>query len=158
MICSPLIRNAEEVSGPDEFNNSILNIKAARNLKITKKSTKWEKTVDRIIRQENGADYNVLCNGVLKDESGSAWFGKEIHFSIECPNEMLGELLVNFHDWNNQDISGIIEFEGRKVKFGELTGDGKWIKLHVMREDSNDGMLILKENSNLMITQLVLTK
>ncbi len=39
-------------------------------------------------------------------------------------------------------------------------GEGQWVKFHVMREDSNDGKLILKTNAisgpNLMITKVVL--
>ena len=40
--------------------------------------------------------------------------------------------------------------------------EGKWVKFHVMREDSNDGKLILKtkmaKGGNLMITKIVLSK
>jgi beta-galactosidase len=81
---------------------------------------------------------------------------------INCPEGILGALYVHFHDWNNNQRSGILEFEGRKTKLGKHDGNGQWVKFHVMREDSNDGRLILKTTAssgpNLMISQIVLVK
>ena len=81
---------------------------------------------------------------------------------INVPEGMLGTLYVHFHDWNNNGRTGILNFEGRKVQLGKHTGKGKWVKFHVMREDSQDGKLILKSESttgpNLMITKMVLVK
>ncbi len=82
---------------------------------------------------------------------------------MECPQGILGTFYVQFNDWNKKGREGFLEFEGRKVKLGSHQGkDGKWVKFHVMREDSNDGKLILKtkvtNGGNLMISQIVLDK
>lgn len=68
-----------------------------------------------------------------------------------------------FDDWNDQGREGIVEFEGRKVQLGpHAKKGGKWLKFHVMREDSNDGKLILEtkaqKGGNLMIREIVLEK
>ncbi len=73
---------------------------------------------------------------------------------------MLGTLLVHFTDWNNLGRTGTVDFEGRKSELGTHSGNGAWIEFHVMREDSNDGKLLLKTTAktgpNLMITKVVL--
>ncbi|MCK5699869.1 MAG: hypothetical protein KAI29_01890, partial [Cyclobacteriaceae bacterium] len=146
------------VSGGSD--NSVLNVKAAGGLRTKNKSREWNKKFDNIISKENGTDYRVLCDGIWKDQNGSSWYGKEIQIIIDCKDGILGELYVHFHDWDNQNRAGILEFEGRKTKIEDQTGEGKWIKFHVMREDSNDGKLIFKANvisgPDLMITQIVL--
>lgn len=85
-----------------------------------------------------------------------------MQLQINCPEGMLGTLLVNFTDWNNNGRTRLIDFEGRKSKLNLHRGDGVWVKFHVMREDSNDGKLLLKTSvrtgSNLMITKVVLLK
>ena len=69
-------------------------------------------------------------------------------------------IYVHFHDWNTNERAGMLDFEGRRVKLTKHDGEGQWIKFHVMREDSNDGKLIMKANAtsgpNLMITKGVL--
>ena len=82
---------------------------------------------------------------------------------VSCPNGILGSFYVLFNDWNNKGREGYLEFEGRKVQLGEHSGEeGKWAKFHVMREDSNDGKLVLKtkmtKGGNLMISQIILVK
>jgi hypothetical protein len=73
---------------------------------------------------------------------------------------MLGTLYVHFQDLYNLGRTGILQFEGREVNLGKREEGGQWVKFHVMREDSNDGHLILNTQSlsgpNLMITKLVL--
>lgn len=83
--------------------------------------------------------------------------------ALECPSGILGSFYVLFDDWNHQKREGYIEFEGRKVRLGPHDEEGgKWVKFYVMREDSNDGKLILKttasKGGNLMIRQIVLEK
>ena len=63
-----------------------------------------------------------------------------------------------FHDWSDDGRKGLINFEGRDYKLNEHNGKGQWLKLHVMREDSNDGVIVLKAKAtsgpNLMISQV----
>ena len=75
----------------------------------------------------------------------------------------MGSFYVLFDDLNNKGREGILEFEGRKVRLGlHNEKGGRWIKFRVMREDSNDGKLILKtkalKGGNLMISKIALQK
>jgi hypothetical protein len=83
-----------------------------------------------------------------------------MEIKIGCPWGMLGSLHVKFSDSDNKNRTGIVNFKGRKTKLEKHNDGGQWVKLHVMREDSIDGELILKTKAltgpNLMITKLVL--
>ena len=72
----------------------------------------------------------------------------------------MGSLYVHLHDWSNNGRTGLLEFEGRKLKPGKHDGKREWVKFTVMREDSNDGILKLKTTAltgqYLAITQVVL--
>ena len=57
---------------------------------------------------------------------------------------IIGSLYICFSDKDKKGRTGHIIFEGRDYELGKQKEDENWIKLHVMREDSNDGQLILK--------------
>ncbi|MEE4115871.1 MAG: glycoside hydrolase family 2 TIM barrel-domain containing protein [Marinilabiliaceae bacterium] len=155
------IPDARPADIPEEYNRGILIVDAAAKLVEDESSVRWNKDLDSIIISKD-CTYSLIADGAWKDKEGHSWHGKSMQLSIECPEGMLGTLYVKFHDWNNNGRSGILEFEGRKQKLGRHDGEGAWIKFHIMREDSNDGRLILKAHAdtgpNLMITNLVLIK
>jgi hypothetical protein len=154
----PVIPTAETANIPEEFDNTILYVEAAGNLKKTNQNVPWKKEFDEI-KVSKGTDYEVKADGVWKDEMEAAWHGKEMEISIDCPEGILGTMLVHFDDWNKNGRTGLLDFEGRKLKLGHHE-KGQWVKIHVMREDSNDGKLVLKTKAasgpNLMITRVVL--
>jgi hypothetical protein len=159
----PEIPKAEKVKTNLKFENALLQVDAASNLKENETSRAWSAKADQVIVAKEGAGYSVLSEGIWKDDHVSAWHGKEMNITINCPEGMLGTLYVEFNDWNNKGREGFLEFEGRKVKLQNHQGkEGKWVKFHVMREDSNDGKLTLKtsvtKGGNLMISQIVLVK
>ncbi len=155
----PFIPKATKADVSNEFNDAILYVQAAAKLKQMNESRPWNKTFDDVKESEK-TSYQVLADGVWKDEKGAAWHGQEMTLKINCPDGILGTLYVHFHDWDKLKRTGLLEFEGRKVKLDRHMGDGQWIKFHVMREDSNDGQLILKTQAltgpNLMITKVAL--
>ena len=79
---------------------------------------------------------------------------------MSIPDGMTGDLYIHIHDWNRLNRSGKIWFEGREFAIGKHDGEGRWLKLHVMREDANDGKLLIKttchSGPNLMITVVAL--
>ncbi len=157
------IPKATQLSTDDGFENAILNVNAAKNLKALETNTPWSKNSDEVVVAAKGASYKIKAEGVWKDANVSAWHGQNIDVEVICPNGILGTFYVQFNDWNNKGREGTLEFEGRKVTLGKHTGkDGKWVKFHVMREDSNDGNLKLKattsKGGNLMISKIVLVK
>ena len=158
----PIIPEVAEVDIDSEFKNVILHVDAGKKMTENNISNPWDKKLDAI-KVNEGVDYKVKAEGVWLDDHVNAWHGKNMTIEVNCPNGILGTFYVQFNDWNDKGRTGYVEFEGRKVKLGKHQGiDGKWIKFHVMREDSNDGKLILKskmeQGGNLMISQIVLVK
>ncbi len=155
----PIIPKAEVADIPEEFEGAILYVNAAINFKEKNTSKPWNPQWDEVKISEK-TNYTVKSDGVWRDDVGTAWHGKQMQIQINCPEGMLGSLYIYFHDWDNNKRTGLLNFEGRKVKLGKHNNGGQWVKFHVMREDSNDGKLILKTKAltgpNLMITQLVL--
>ena len=76
------------------------------------------------------------------------------------PNGILGNLYVKFEDWNNQQRTGVLSLEGRECLLDRPSKSGQWVKLFVMREDTNDGRIVLrarvKNGGNLMISRVAL--
>ncbi|MFV0553151.1 MAG: sugar-binding domain-containing protein [Mangrovibacterium sp.] len=157
----PFIPKAKKADVPEEFEGAILYVDAAANLDKENESLKWKPAYDEV-KIATDVSYQLDADGVWKDAKGCAWQGKEMSLKITCPDGILGSFYVHLHDWNNLNRTGILDFEGRKVKLDRHKGDGQWVKFHVMREDSNDGQLILKTQAlngpNLMITKIVLVK
>ncbi|MEE9361698.1 MAG: sugar-binding domain-containing protein [Cellulophaga sp.] len=159
----PLIPQAIVVSSKGKFNNTILQVNAGEKLQINEVGTPWANELDNIIVSENETTYKVKVKGVWKDKETTAWFGDKMEVEINCPNGILGTFYVQFNDWNKKGREGLLEFEGRKVKLLPHNGnEGKWVKFHVMREDSNDGKLKFKatmtQGGNLMISKVVLVR
>ncbi len=157
-ILTPLPGN-EAVDIPDEFKTAILYVDAGGKGKQSGMGIPWKKELDDILIEER-TSYQLTADGVWNDGAGAAWYGKEMKILINCPEGMLGTLYIHFQDLYNLGRTGILQFEGREVNLGKQEEVGKWVKFHVMREDSNDGHLILNTQTlsgpNLMITKLVL--
>lgn len=91
-----------------------------------------------------------------------SWQSEELTLAIDCPSGIIGSLYVCFSDKDKQGRSAQIVFEGRNYESGKQKEDETWIKLHVMREDSNDGRLVLKAKSrtgpDLIVTKVALVE
>lgn len=146
---------------PQEFNNSILYIACAAQNENMNQNRPWGKALDKVVSKKKTA-YEVVCDGVWTDDLGTAWHGKNIDMKIKCPEGMIGSLYLFFEDWNNNGRSGSIRFEGRDFDLPVHNKQGTWVKLHVMREDSNDGTLSVNTKAltgpNLMISKVVLVE
>lgn len=155
------IPEVEKARLPEELEDAILYVDAAANLQVEKQGMPWKKEWDKIHLAEK-VTYDIQASESWKDGEHSTWAGSEIEIQMNCPEGMLGTLLVRFSDYNNKNRSGILNFEGRNSKLQPNHGDEFWVKFHVMREDSNDGILTLKTRAetggNLMIKSLVLLK
>ncbi len=155
----PAIPKVEISDLPPEFKESILYVEAAGNVESPIANLQWDKSLDNVIIAKQAA-YQLKADGVYRDAMGAAWHGKNLELEIECPEGILGSLFIHFDDWNNQQRTGLLEFEGRKHKLAHHSGSGQWVKFLVMREDSNDGKIVIKAKSltgsNLMISKVAL--
>lgn len=126
---------------PVEFSGASLYIEAAAN-RTDEGDSEWSRESDRSTATE-GFEYSVDCDGSWRDEVGTAWHSREMTLTVGCPKGITGSLYLFFHDWNNRGRAAQLSFEGRDFELDNCNGDGKWVKLHIMREDSNEGVLTL---------------
>ncbi len=150
-----------ETSVPKAFENAVLYVSAGGAI-TTNGTVAWDQSLDKIDKQEKNVDYQVSCGNIWKDEKGTAWTGKEITIDLKTPNGIIGDLYVKFEDWNNQNRAGVVSVEGREFMLEELRGKDRWVKLFVMREDTNKGKVTFKakvtNGENLMISKIALIK
>lgn len=143
---------------PQGFEKAILYVKAGAEMEESG-SESWKKELDQVLTKNTKCDYSVKCTDVWKDGKGTSWTGAEMTITIKTPKGLIGNLFVKFTDSNKQNRQGSIWFEGRESKLEKHTEEGgKWIKIFVMREDTNDGEIILKtkvtNGGNLMISEI----
>ena len=142
---------------PAKFTNADLYVNAAGKLATQAKSVPWTKGRDQILRQAEGVDYAVKCDGTWRDKGGSAWHGKNITVTMTPRAGVPGKFLVRFHDWNKNGRTGVIIFEGKTHQLAAHI-EGGWVELPVIREDTNDTRLVLTAKAltgpNLMITDI----
>lgn len=159
----PLDLRAENVNSTNDSGTTILEVRPGESINEELAQVVWERNKDSILVQGTETDYKLVSGHISSTEQGKVWTGKEISINLSCPNGILGSFYILFDDSEKLGREGILEFEGRKVRLGpHASQEGKWIKFHVMREDSNDGKLTLKANTisgtNLRIRQIKLVK
>lgn len=159
----PLIPHAKELESVEGLKTVLLKVNAAELTKKEDNNQSWAPEKDRVVFKAEKVNYKVRADNVLLTKQISGWQGKNITINLECPEGILGNFYVQFKDLDAKGREGILEFEGRKVKLNtHKKEEGKWVKFHVMREDSNDGKLELKVNTtkgdNLLITQILLDR
>ncbi len=133
-------------------------VEAGSNM-TTSGNSQWSHEADVVVVQKN-TGYSVKADGCWKDMIGTAWFGKEMTLQIDLPDGTIGQVFLFVHDWNNLDRKGSINIENREYAIGSHGGQGKWIALDFMREDTQDGELLLKvhcqNGPNIMISRMAL--
>lgn len=150
-----------EASLPEGFEDALLYVSCGE-LSKTDGNVSWQKSLDKVEIQAQKADYQVTCDNIWRDENGTAWTGTEITVELKMPNGVIGDLYVKFEDWNKQKCSGILSVEGREFTLDNLNGKDRWVKLFVMREDTNKGKVTFRakasNGNNLIISKLVFVK
>jgi hypothetical protein len=145
---------------PKGFEKALLYVKCGEKM-MESGSKKWDAALDNILVKNDKCGYQLTCDDVWKGEKGTAWTGKEITLTINTPNGVIGDLYVRFTDPNRQRREGTVWFEGREMTIKQIDIDtGKWAKIFVMREDTNDGKIVLKtkatQGGNLVISEVAL--
>ncbi len=142
---------------PGEFEKALLYIDCGAG--ISDEYTAWSLSRDKF-ESHKESDYEVVCDRVSASGNNSFWEGEEITLTIQCPQGMIGTLFVCFTDDENGKREGDILFEERHFNLSKGRDKELWVRFHVMREDSNDGILVLKAKvkggENLRISKVVL--
>ena len=141
----PLVKQAESKTPvPAAFSEALLYTKSGAAAPVLKRNTQFK---------------FIGTKDIWKWDAREAWYGKKLEMEINPPQGVIGELYLHFEDWNNEGRDAKIWVEGREFATGKLDKAGKWIKLFVMREDTNDGKVHVKiesvAGSNAMISEVV---
>lgn len=157
-----LIENFSNAPEEDQETNTLLKVKAANLVKPNSEQNIWSPEVDKIEIKAKNTDYSVRLDRLVANQGVSVWQGNKIEVNIDCPDGFLGSLYVLLENMEDEAGPVALEFEGRKNSISPKPGESKWVKFHVMREDSNDGKLKLKgfakKNRNISISQLILNQ
>ena len=145
------------VTLPDSFKGADLYVRCAGRMVESGHSMPWKQDRDTVLLKAGGVDYTVLADGVWKDETGTSWHGAKLKVVIRPRAGVPGKFFVRFHDWNHNGRLGKVKFEGVERRLGAHT-EGVWMEFPVIREDTNDGQLVLTAEAlagpNLMITDI----
>ena len=87
----PFIPVAEAVKVPEKFKGAVLYVEACRNMKEKNKSERWKPELDEV-KVADDVTYTVKCEGVWKDDTETAWFGKNMEVLLKVTDGMLGTL------------------------------------------------------------------
>jgi len=155
----PLVRTAP-IAMPKGFDHAVLYVKAGAK-DLTGGDVPWKPELDEARTTEAGFGYGIECNAVWKDGDGTAWWSDStLRIQVRIPKPAIYDLYVHFDDWNNNGRTGKIKFAGREYELGAHTGQGKWVKLEVLREDCLDGRITVEATPtagpNLQVTEIAL--
>ena len=108
------------------------------------KSTVTGEFSNALLYIDCAAQDKTFANKKTTYEITPEWQAKEMELTIQCPPGIIGSLYVCFVDKDKKGRTGHLVFEGRDYELVKQENEESWVKLHIMREDSNDGILRLK--------------
>ncbi|AQT69276.1 Beta-glucuronidase [Anaerohalosphaera lusitana] len=160
-LLGELLMSAQEATLaklPEGKEKAVLFVDAAGEVDAVEQNVAYDKSKDDVLVGGDGFGYSVAADGMWRDSKGAYWFGEELAVTLDVPEGFIGTLYVHFQDSNMLDRKGEVRFEGRPVSLGEHKDKGKWVAVHVMREDTLDGTITLgakvTDGPNLMISAI----
>lgn len=145
----------------EEFSNPLLYVDCGAKTSKTDNIKPWSKAIDTSDLRKK-SDYTAQVEDIYVSETNTAWQGKTINFEIKCPDGIIGSLYVCFIDEDKKGRTGDITFEGRQFQINNIENGKTWVKIHVMREDSNDGKLKfeakVRKGGNLLISEVAMVE
>lgn len=147
---------ASSVPLPDQFKTATLFIKGGAK---AAQSKYWEAADDSVLVNKR---YRYSITGTaysVKQPSGTAWDGTHFSINLQPPAGVKGYIYLHLINDAKRKGEGTISIEGRELKTGDIPVSGKWIKILMMREDTNDGKVAIQLASDgaapLLINQMV---
>ncbi|WP_346237044.1 glycoside hydrolase family 2 TIM barrel-domain containing protein [Niabella insulamsoli] len=140
---------------PDAFRSAALYIKAGN---ASEKDKQWQASED-IVAVNKNYKYAMSAVNITKYASGAAWSGKNISINLVPPAGVKGYIYLHLLPTGQPDVEGRVTIEGRELETGNIPAKGKWIKIFMMREDTNDGKVQVQlksgHSSPLLFDELV---
>ncbi|QTD37648.1 hypothetical protein JL193_16525 [Polaribacter batillariae] len=144
-----LTASTNNVTIPKQYKDPIVYIKASGKLKENA-NIAWKKDNDQSLLLFN-SNYTVTT----KHQNKEGWNSNETSLVINCPKGILGTFYLKLKNTKNIEF---INFEGRTTSNKKVNNNGL-IKYHIMREDSQDGVLKLKlKSKDLVIDEIAIIK
>lgn len=135
---------------PHTFENAALFVKTGAS--ATEK--KWTAKADKVLASKG---YTYTTKGITTD--AKVWKGQQMRINITPPQGLKGYVYLHFINPNKNNHTALVTIEGREIRTGQIDEKGKWIKLFMMREDTNDGKVIIDitaEKGDLTIDQMAI--
>ncbi|HRO45740.1 sugar-binding domain-containing protein [Agriterribacter sp.] len=143
VVSVPVAISEAPVSGT--FKDASLYVEAGAN--AGEKSNAWKAKFDKVTI-DKGFSYTVNGAGAYKKEGLHGWLGKTMSINIAPPQGVKGYVYLHFINPKRLVHKGTVNVEGREIDTGDIPAEGKWIKILVMREDTNDGKLYIRVTSD----------
>jgi len=143
-----LISSKNNVKVPNRYKDPIVYIKASGNL-TDDTNVAWKKENDQSLLLLN-SNYKVHS----KKQNQEGWNGDDITITVFCPKGILGAFYLKTK--NTKTIEHI-NFEGRIESNKKVNNEGI-LKYHIMREDSQDGILKINIKGNVIIEEISIIK
>lgn len=135
---------------PNQFKDASLFVKTGA--KAT--GEKWTAQADEIL---NAKGYTFTTSGVSIYQK--VWDMRNGIIDVKPPQGLKGYVYLHFVNPDKKKTNGVVTIEGRELRIGEIPAEGKWIKVFMMREDTNDGQVkinIKAEDGYLQIDQFAI--
>ncbi len=146
----------QEIPIPGEFAAASVFIKAGAK---AKESKIWEPGDDLVVSKKQYA-YSLDHAKIVNSDSLNAWGGRAFTINLRPPAGVKGYIYLHMVNPTGKKSAGSIIVEGRELLTGSIPQSGKWIKLFMMREDTNDGILSIQlngeNNSSIMLDQFAI--
>ncbi|WP_405383061.1 sugar-binding domain-containing protein [Maribacter sp. LLG6340-A2] len=127
--------------------NTLLKVNAGGLVNNNDTVKEWSSEWDDVQIKGEHVTYTVGSSVLKNNGKNSFWEGDNMVLDMQCPEGFLGSFYVLLTSGSADQASNLMAFEGRPKKVVVDNKKGKWVKFHVMREDSNDGKLRLKAKS-----------
>ena len=154
------VSKIEDNGFPANPEDAVLDIAAASHAPEGKGSP-WSKAQDGATKCASKMDYTIAKAQCWRDAQGAAWFGGAPEIEITCPVGFEGTAYYHFHDWNAQNRSAHLYFEGRdQGPLDAYAGNGVWVACEVKAADTADGRIHLRAQlrggPNVQISRIML--
>ncbi|GBU08027.1 beta-galactosidase [Bacteroidales bacterium] len=136
-----------EFSAPSGFENAAIYIECAAKA-MPNDSLDWSKEKDNSTIMQTGYSYIVSGVKIGPGEERPLWIGNDIQVQFGIPQGVIGDLFIEIENGKSSKDKITFILEGREFTIDTPRKGREWIKLFVMREDTNDGKVVISAQTS----------